>query len=143
MVFTTNKPLSAWGRVLHDHDLAAAILDRVLERGRLLELDGPSLRTKHLGLDDPTAAEVSPEPARVSGKHRPEFPEPTYAEEVAAPGVAQNGPGPLRRPETAIPRAVRDPPEVQETQNHSGLLCDCTCQKSLRGPNVAKLRFGV
>jgi hypothetical protein len=28
MVFTTNKPLNAWGRVLHDPDLAAAILDR-------------------------------------------------------------------------------------------------------------------
>ncbi len=31
-----NKPLSAWGRVLHDPDLAQAILDRVLERGRHL-----------------------------------------------------------------------------------------------------------
>jgi DNA replication protein DnaC len=35
MIFTTNKPLSEWGKVLHDKDLAAAILDRVLERGRL------------------------------------------------------------------------------------------------------------
>ena len=34
MIFTTNKPLSEWGKVLHDEDLAAAILDRVLERGR-------------------------------------------------------------------------------------------------------------
>jgi hypothetical protein len=67
MVFTTNKPLNAWGRVLHDPDLAAAILDRVLERGRLIELDGPWLRTKHLGLDDPTTAEVAPQPAKVSG----------------------------------------------------------------------------
>ena len=33
MIFTTNKPLAAWGRVLHDPDLAEAILDRVLERG--------------------------------------------------------------------------------------------------------------
>ena len=52
MIFTTNKPLAAWGRVLHDEDLAQAIVDRVLERGRLLHLDGPSMRTKHLGLDD-------------------------------------------------------------------------------------------
>jgi DNA replication protein DnaC len=36
MIFTTNKPLSAWGAVLHDDDLAQAIVDRVLERGRLL-----------------------------------------------------------------------------------------------------------
>ena len=47
MLFTTNKPLAAWGRVLHDPDLAQAILDRVLERGRHLELRGPSYRTRH------------------------------------------------------------------------------------------------
>ena len=58
MIFTTNKPLSAWGRVLHDDDLAQAIVDRVLERGRLLTLDGPSMRTKHLGLDDARVAVV-------------------------------------------------------------------------------------
>jgi DNA replication protein DnaC len=66
MVFTTNKPLSAWGRVLHDDDLASAIVDRVLERGRLLQLDGPSMRTKHLGLDDPTSAEASTQVVRIS-----------------------------------------------------------------------------
>ena len=27
MIFTTNKPLDDWGRVLHDKDLAAAIVD--------------------------------------------------------------------------------------------------------------------
>ena len=41
-----NKPPpTAWGEVLHDNDLAEAIVDRVLERGRLLLLDGPSYRT--------------------------------------------------------------------------------------------------
>ena len=34
MLFTTNKQLAAWGLVLLDPDLAEAILDRVLERGR-------------------------------------------------------------------------------------------------------------
>lgn len=48
MLFTTNKPLSQWGRVLHDDDLAEAITDRVLERGRLIQLRGPSYRTRHL-----------------------------------------------------------------------------------------------
>jgi hypothetical protein len=52
MIFTTNKSLKAWGRVLHDEDLAQAIIDRVLERGRLLRLDGPSVRTLHVNLDD-------------------------------------------------------------------------------------------
>src|SRR6201993_3989326 len=41
MVFTTNKPLNEWGKVLHDEDMAAAILDRGLERGRFIHLDGP------------------------------------------------------------------------------------------------------
>jgi len=58
-------------------DLAQAIVDRVLERGRLHILDGPSLRTKHLGLDDPMAASRSPQVARISGIRTPEFPEPT------------------------------------------------------------------
>lgn len=48
MVFTTNKPLEAWGAVLHDPDLASAIIDRLLERGRLLKLDGASYRTRHI-----------------------------------------------------------------------------------------------
>ena len=78
MVFTTNKSVAAWGAVLHDDDLAQAIVDRVLERGRLLRLDGPSIRTKHLGLDDPTAAEAgSTQLVRISGIQRSEFPEPT------------------------------------------------------------------
>lgn len=78
MIFTTNKPLNAWGRVLHDDDLASAIIDRVLERGRILPLDGPSLRTKHLELDTPSIDEIpSPLPSRISGIHLAEFPEPT------------------------------------------------------------------
>ena len=82
MVFTTNKALTAWGCVLHDDDLAHAIVDRILERGRLVMLDGPSMRTKHLGLDEPASSEASDQPARISGIHAPEFPEPT--------GVAQD-----------------------------------------------------
>jgi DNA replication protein DnaC len=38
MIFTTNKHPSRWGAVLHDDDLAEAIVDRILERGRLLRL---------------------------------------------------------------------------------------------------------
>jgi hypothetical protein len=80
MIFTTNKPLNQWGRVLHDEDLAHAIVDRVLERGRFLTLDGPSMRTKHLGIDDPTSdgsQTVVTQPAGISGIQAPEFPEPT------------------------------------------------------------------
>lgn len=80
MIFTTKKPVTTWGRVLHDEDLAHAIVDRVLERGRLLTLDGPSLRTKHLGLEDPTASVPSPQVARISGTSAPDFPEPTESD---------------------------------------------------------------
>jgi DNA replication protein DnaC len=75
MIFTTNKPLSEWGKVLHDEDLAAAILDRILERGRFIRLDGPSGRTRHLKLED--ALLSGTENARISGTHVPEFQEPT------------------------------------------------------------------
>ena len=79
MIFTTNKALKAWGRVLHDEDLGQAIIDRVLERGRLIRLDGPSIRTLHLKLDDALKDESDQddEVARISGNKWPEFPEPT------------------------------------------------------------------
>lgn len=102
MIFTTNKALSTWGHVLHDSDLAAAIIDRILERGRLLTLDGPSMRTRHLDLDGAAATEMGSETsratapdgaeqrgsggaapgeaetlARFSGMDRADFPEPT------------------------------------------------------------------
>jgi len=48
MIFTTNKPLSEWGKVLHDEDLAAAILDRILERWTSYPSRWPSGRTRHL-----------------------------------------------------------------------------------------------
>jgi len=77
MIFTTNKPLRAWGAVLHDEDLAHAIVDRILERGRVLHLDGPSMRTRHLGLDDLSTVGVSPQVGGISGIGRAEFPEPS------------------------------------------------------------------
>jgi hypothetical protein len=52
LFFTTNKHPNRRGALLHDDDLAEAIVDRILERGRLLRLDGPSLRTKHLPADE-------------------------------------------------------------------------------------------
>lgn len=48
MIVTTNKPLAALGQLLHDGDLAEAILDRILERGTHFVLRGRSYRTRHL-----------------------------------------------------------------------------------------------
>jgi DNA replication protein DnaC len=80
MIFTTNKSTKRWGQVLHDDDLAEAIVDRILERGRRLRLDGPSVRTEHLPedeLDDDD--QTDPGDPRISGKRVPEFPERTTA----------------------------------------------------------------
>jgi DNA replication protein DnaC len=79
MLFTTNKPLAAWGLVLHDPDLAEAILDRVLERGRLVELRGASYRTRHLKNHHRTP---SPEGAGIPGNQVPEYPEPTRGKDA-------------------------------------------------------------
>ena len=75
MIFISHKPLSGWGKVLHDEDLATAILDRILERGRLIHLDGPSGRTRHQNLEEVLPA--ASERVRISGICVPEFPEPT------------------------------------------------------------------
>lgn len=74
MIFTTNKNPRGWGPVLHDDDLADAIVDRILHRGRVLKLDGPSLRTKHLA-NDPVLSETHDhdDPRRVSGTGASEF----------------------------------------------------------------------
>lgn len=68
MIFTTNKPLRSWGEVLHDQQLAEALLDRILERGQHLQLGGRSWRTRHLE-SEPFSA-----PAAPSGN--PETPKP-------------------------------------------------------------------
>jgi DNA replication protein DnaC len=98
MIFTTNKPLTEWGKVLHDEDLAAAILDRVLERGRFIRLDGPSGRTRHLKLEE--ALPGSTERPRISGIRGSEFPEPTARNSTTRMhrlrGRAKNTSGPLR-----------------------------------------------
>jgi DNA replication protein DnaC len=52
IVFTTNKRMKEWGRVLHDPELAVALLDRVLERGAHMTLGGKSRRTHHLDLQE-------------------------------------------------------------------------------------------
>jgi len=66
VVFTTNKPLAAWADVLHDADLAEAIIDRVLERGRFIELRGTSYRTRHLNTG--TAAKAGRRRVKVPGR---------------------------------------------------------------------------
>jgi DNA replication protein DnaC len=81
MIFTTNKALKVWGKVLHDEDLGDTIVDRILERGTVVRLDGPSVRSRHVTAADLEGPELTADevgsPARISGMNRPEFPEPT------------------------------------------------------------------
>lgn len=80
MVFTTNKSPRRWGAVLHDDDLADAIVDRILERGRHLRLDGPSVRTRHLADEaDLSDDSTNQRDRRISGIAAAEFPERTHA----------------------------------------------------------------
>lgn len=69
-IFTTNKSLEQWGQVLHDDHLAEALLDRVMERGRLLPLTGPSYRTRHLPKESHNASE-SQNLQTAGGHHAP------------------------------------------------------------------------
>jgi DNA replication protein DnaC len=121
MVFTSNKHPDDWGAVLHDDDLAAAIVDRVLERGRLLHLDGPSMRTKHLGRDalavdegQPSAAAPAtlPERGRSQGRGVPR-----RNDEDEAP--RRNDEGSLdAKAERGLPRRQREP---QVIDHHADL----------------------
>lgn len=90
MVFTTNKQPRRWGPVLHDEDLAEAIVDRILDRGRHLRLDGPSMRTKHLVADSSFHEDQDDfGDRRVSGMETAEFPEPTAGEQRVRPECEQ------------------------------------------------------
>jgi DNA replication protein DnaC len=113
MVFTTNKHPKRWGDVLHDDDLAEAIVDRVLERGRLLRLDGPSLRTKHLPDDELQLNQDIQGDRRVSGKDPAEFPERTCVNSRSPRTAALGGKRPFdpeylrrRRIEAARPERL-------------------------------------
>jgi DNA replication protein DnaC len=56
-LFTTNKPLKLWGRVLHDEELARAIIDRTLHYGEYIKFSGASYRLKGRKFDlEPSGA---------------------------------------------------------------------------------------
>ena len=116
MLFTTNKPLAAWGLVLHDPDLAEAILDRVLERGRLVELRGASYRTRHLKRAESDRSPLR-EGARISGNQVPDFPEPTEATEGRLLGLGRRA---VRQgPAAGTGRALRRPgPQLLRERDH-------------------------
>jgi hypothetical protein len=53
ILLTTNKPLASLAEIVHDGDLAEAILDRLVEWGVHFALRGRSYRTRHLTAEYP------------------------------------------------------------------------------------------
>lgn len=47
VVLTTNLEFSRWGAVFGDDQMAAAVIDRVVHHGRLLQFKGESYRVRH------------------------------------------------------------------------------------------------
>jgi DNA replication protein DnaC len=66
VLLTTNKDPHAWGAVLHDDDLSAAILDRLLHRGEILKMSGRSYRQHRPG--QPPEPDKEPRDAAGSGE---------------------------------------------------------------------------
>lgn len=57
VIITTNKEPDSWGQVLHDADLADAIVDRLQERGEVVRLKGKSYRRRGAEPPPPPAAD--------------------------------------------------------------------------------------
>ena len=47
LIITTNLEFSRWGSVFGDDNMAAAVIDRIVHHGRLLQFRGQSCRVKH------------------------------------------------------------------------------------------------
>ena len=52
VVITTNLEFSRWGAVFGDDRVAAAVIDRVVRHGRLVQFRGESYRVRHALMDD-------------------------------------------------------------------------------------------
>lgn len=63
IVLTTNRGISSWGNVLGDEMVAAAMLDRLLDRSVVMHLDGDSYRLRsHHARTDALRKAVHPRP---------------------------------------------------------------------------------
>jgi DNA replication protein DnaC len=56
-IITSNKSLTEWAGIVQDVSLAAALVDRLMDRGQVFYLKGPSWRTR----DRPAAGTATPE----------------------------------------------------------------------------------
>lgn len=52
VVITTNLEFSRWGAVFGDDQMAAAVIDRIVHHGRLVQFRGESYRVRHALMQD-------------------------------------------------------------------------------------------
>ena len=53
IIYTTNIEFSGWGRIFGDPNMAAAIIDRTVHRGRMIRFEGESWRKTHALMQQP------------------------------------------------------------------------------------------
>ena len=58
-IITSNKSLTEWATVVQDVSLAAAIVDRLMDRGQVFYLEGPSWRMRGRSPDGEAEAQAS------------------------------------------------------------------------------------
>ena len=58
-IITSNKSLTEWATVVQDVSLAAALVDRLMDRGQVFYLKGPSWRTRGCPTEGGAASEAS------------------------------------------------------------------------------------
>src|SRR5689334_18443714 len=58
-IITSNKSLTEWATIVQDVSLAAALVDRLMDRGQVFYLKGPSWRTRKLPTTEGQATEAA------------------------------------------------------------------------------------
>ena len=48
VIITTNKKFEAWSEIFADPVLSSAIIDRIVHHSTIIEINGPSYRTKDI-----------------------------------------------------------------------------------------------
>lgn len=72
IIFTTNIEFGKWGTIFADDKLAAAIVDRIVHHGRLIEFHGPSRRMSEASCST-TPTTNQPQPACPNDQNRKNY----------------------------------------------------------------------
>jgi hypothetical protein len=95
IILTSNRGVGAWGEVLGDTTVAAALLDRLLHRSVVLNLDGDSYRLRD-----------APRPQARPSAQPPPAPANRYADTATRWGNSMSNPGEFRRAASRSPHVT-------------------------------------